>query len=49
MSNAKTYVEFKGRMMASRCSTIIRTPHIKEVPIQLEMVSSPFLAERGLL
>jgi hypothetical protein len=35
MSNVKTYVEYKGRMMASRYSAITRTPHIKEVPIQL--------------
>jgi hypothetical protein len=34
MSDAKIYVEYKGRMMASRCSAIIRTPHIKEVPIR---------------
>ena len=49
MSDAKTYVEYKGRMMASRCNAIIRTPHIKEVPIPRKMVSSTFFAERGLL
>lgn len=49
MSDANIYVEYKGRMMASRCSAIIRTPHIKEVPIPPEMLSSPFFAERGCL
>lgn len=49
MSDAKIYVKYKGRMMALRCSAIIRTPHIKEVPIQRKMVSSPFFAELGLL
>ena len=49
MSDAKIYVEYKGRMMASGYRAIIRTPHIKEVPIQQKMVSSPFLAERGLV
>ena len=49
MSDAKIYVEYNGRMMASHCSAIIRTPHIIEVPIQRKMVRSPFFAERGLL
>ena len=49
MSDAKIYVEYKKRMMASHCSAIIRTPHIKEVPIQRKMLSSTFFAERGLL
>ena len=47
MPDAKTYVEY--RMMTLRCSAIIRTPHIKEVPIRQKMVSSTFFAERGLL
>ena len=49
MSDAKIYVEYNGRMMASHCSAIIRTPHIKEVPIRQKMVRSPFFAERGLI
>ena len=49
MSDAKIYVKYKRRMMHLRCSAIIRTPHIKEVPIRQKMVSSPFFAERGLL
>lgn len=49
MSDAKIYVKYKGRMMALRCSAIIRTPHIKEVPIRQKMLSSTFFAEQGLL
>jgi len=49
MSDVKTYVDKKRRMMALHCNAIIRTPHIKEVPILRKMVSSPFFAERGLL
>lgn len=49
MPEAKTYVEYKPRMMASRRRAIIRTPHIKEVPIREKMASSPFFAEHGAL
>ena len=49
MSDVKTYVEYKGRMMALHCNATTRTPHIKEVPILRKMVSSTFFAERGLL
>jgi hypothetical protein len=39
----------QGRMMAANSRATIRTPHIKEVPIQQKMESSPFFAEQGLL
>ena len=41
---ATPYVEYKGRIVAPRCSATIRTPHFKLVHVRQKMVSSPFLA-----